>query len=72
MISPQFIVPDVVASAEYYRDTLGFKILGYFLEPPVYAMVGRDSVEIHFGKLEPGLPPQMCCATNLVSTLTSG
>lgn len=45
-------MPDVVATAEYYRDILGFKILGYFAEPPVYSMVARDGVEIHFGKAE--------------------
>lgn len=50
MISPQFVVPDVVAAAEYYRDVLGFRILGCFLNPPVHAIVARDSVEIHFGK----------------------
>ena len=49
-IAPQLVVPDVVKTAEYYRDQLGFKILGYFAEPPVYAMVARDDVEIHFGK----------------------
>ena len=43
MISPEFIVADVVAAAEYYRDVFGFKSLGYFLDPPVYAMVGRDA-----------------------------
>jgi catechol 2,3-dioxygenase-like lactoylglutathione lyase family enzyme len=36
-------VPDVVATAEFYRDKLGFELLGYFLDPPVYAMVRRDS-----------------------------
>ena len=54
MISPQFVVPDVVAAAEYYRDVLGFRIRGYFLEPPIYAIVARDSVEIHFGKADTG------------------
>ena len=54
MACPQFIVPDVVAAAEYYRDVLGFKILGYFLDPPVFAMVARDGVEIHFGKADNG------------------
>src|ERR1041385_646505 len=49
-----FVVPDVVKSAEYYRDVLGFTILGYFLDPPVYAMVRRDQVEIHFGKSDSG------------------
>jgi hypothetical protein len=52
-ISPQFAVPDVVVAAEYYRNKLGFKILGYFLDPPVYCIVARDSVEIHLGRLEP-------------------
>jgi uncharacterized glyoxalase superfamily protein PhnB len=54
MIAPQFLVPDVVAAAEYYRDVLGFQIRGYFLDPPVYAIVGRDSVEIHFGRAATG------------------
>ena len=49
-IAPQFVVPDVVRAAEYYRDQLGFKILGYWLDPPVYSIVARDSAEIHFGK----------------------
>ena len=29
-VSPHFVVPDVVASAEHYRDFLGFKILSNF------------------------------------------
>jgi uncharacterized glyoxalase superfamily protein PhnB len=49
-IIPQFVVPDVVQAAEYYIEKLGFQLLGYFLDPPVYAMVERDAVEIHFGK----------------------
>lgn len=51
-IAAQFLVPDVVATAEYYRDKLGFKILGYFADPPVYAMVSRDVAEIHFGEVD--------------------
>ena len=51
-IAPQFVVTDVVKTAEYYRDQLGFTILGYFKDPPVYAMVARDEVEIHFGKAD--------------------
>jgi catechol 2,3-dioxygenase-like lactoylglutathione lyase family enzyme len=49
-IAPQFVVPDVVKTAEFYRDKLGFEILGFFADPPVYAMVRRDSAEMHFGK----------------------
>jgi uncharacterized glyoxalase superfamily protein PhnB len=51
-IAPSFVVSDVVATAEYYRDVLGFEILGNFADPPVFAMVGRGGVEIHFGKAD--------------------
>jgi len=33
-IAPQFVVPDVVKAAEYYRDFLGFKILGSISAKP--------------------------------------
>src|SRR5437879_13229317 len=56
-ICPHFVVPDVVASAEHYRDVLGFKILSYFLDPPVFAVVARDSLVIHFGKSDNGALP---------------
>ena len=46
------MVHDVIKTAEYYRDELGFTILGYFADPPVFAMVERDNVEIHFGKAD--------------------
>ncbi len=49
-IAPQIVVPDVTKTAEYYRDVLGFRILGYFLDPPLYAMVERDGLQIHFAK----------------------
>ena len=42
-VAPFFLVADVTRAAEYYRDKLGFRIVGYFFEePPVFAMVGRD------------------------------
>jgi len=42
-IAPFFLVADVTKAAEFYRDRLGFRIIGYFFEdPPVFAMVGRD------------------------------
>jgi len=53
-LAPQFVVPDVVRTAEYYRDKYGFEILGYFLDPPVFAIVRRNGVEIHFGKSDRG------------------
>ena len=56
--APTFVVPDVVATAEYYRDKMGFKILGFFAEPPVFAMIARDEVELHFGKIDDGAEMQ--------------
>jgi uncharacterized glyoxalase superfamily protein PhnB len=53
-INPHFVVQDVVVAAEYYRDVFGFKILGYFWDPPVFAMVGRDDVVIQFGRIDRG------------------
>jgi len=51
-VAPRFMVPDVVKAAEYYRDVLGFEIVGFLQDPPVLALVSRDDVEIHFGKGE--------------------
>jgi catechol 2,3-dioxygenase-like lactoylglutathione lyase family enzyme len=56
-LAPQFVVADVVETAEFYRDKLGFTILGYFADPPVFAMVERDDVEIHFGRADNGETP---------------
>src|ERR1041385_8086164 len=53
-VFPVFVVPDVVHTAEYYRDVLGFTIVGTFLDPPVYAMLRRGEVEIHVGKSDTG------------------
>lgn len=58
---PQFAVPDVVRTAEYYRDVLGFTIAGYWDgaqasmatdPPPVFGIVFRDDVRVHFGRAE--------------------
>jgi catechol 2,3-dioxygenase-like lactoylglutathione lyase family enzyme len=54
-ISPQFVVPDVAAAAAYYRERLGFEILGFFREPPVYSIVRRDAIEIHLARGDTGL-----------------
>ena len=53
-IAPQLVVTDIVKTAEYYRDILGFRIIDYFLDPPVYAMVERDGIQIHFAKSDSG------------------
>lgn len=58
---PQFTVPDLVRTAEYYRDVLGFQIAGYWDgeqvslvtdPPPVFAIVWRDEVQIFFNRAD--------------------
>jgi catechol 2,3-dioxygenase-like lactoylglutathione lyase family enzyme len=52
---PHFLVADVRRAAEYYRDRLGFRIIGYFFEePPVFGMVDRDRAEIHLRRVDDG------------------
>jgi catechol 2,3-dioxygenase-like lactoylglutathione lyase family enzyme len=58
---PQFTVPDVVRTAEYYRDVLGFQIAGYWDgesvslapdTPPVFGIVWRDNVQVFFSRAD--------------------
>ena len=53
---PQFTVPDVVQTAEYYRDVLGFEIAGYWATPPQFAIVFRDVVEVFFNRANGAKP----------------
>jgi predicted enzyme related to lactoylglutathione lyase len=45
-ISPCFLVDDVVKSAEYYRDVLGFHFHRYWGEPPCFVILLREGIEI--------------------------
>jgi len=47
-ISPQFFTTDIPATLAYYERKLGFKCLGTWQDPPVYAIVSRDEHTIHF------------------------
>lgn len=67
---PQFTVPDVVRTAQYYRDVLGFQIASYWHgeqaslvtdPPPYFAIVWRDDVQVFFGR---GDPAQSTLATS--------
>ncbi|HMF15441.1 MAG TPA: VOC family protein [Gemmataceae bacterium] len=51
-IAPYFIVDDVVASADYYRDKLGFYYERFWGEPPCFCMVQRKGVVIMLKQLE--------------------
>ena len=55
-IAPYFIVDDVVATANYYRDTLGFAYERFWNDPPSFCMVKRRGVVIMLAQLEqPGV-----------------
>lgn len=45
---PVFRVDDVVVTAAYYRDVLGFEIDFVYGEPPSYASVSRDDAVLNF------------------------
>ena len=45
-IAPYLIVDDVVATATYYRDKLGFGFDRFWGDPPVFCMVHRRGVTI--------------------------
>jgi len=49
-IAPQLVVRDVRKTVEYYRDMLGFSVIKWLPEPPVYGMVHRDGFQVHFVK----------------------
>jgi len=44
--APVLQVKDVVASAEFYSDKLGFETAGFWGEPPCFCIVGRGLVTI--------------------------
>jgi hypothetical protein len=51
-IAPYFIVDDVVSSANYYRDKLGFQYKRFWGEPPCFCMVCRSGIVIMLKQLE--------------------
>ena len=51
-IAPYFFVPDVVAAANFYRDTLGFDYERFWGEPPRFCMVQRGGVVIMLSQIE--------------------
>ncbi len=53
---PYFLVEDVFATAEFYRDVLGFTFDEFFGEPPSFTIVTRDDVRIMFRQMRPARP----------------
>jgi uncharacterized glyoxalase superfamily protein PhnB len=52
-IVPLFFTTDIPATLAWYESKLGFKCLGTWQDPPVYAIVARDQQAIHFRCAEP-------------------
>jgi uncharacterized glyoxalase superfamily protein PhnB len=50
-IAPYFIVDDVVATANYYRDKLGFHYDRFWGEPPCFCMVKRNGIIIMLSQI---------------------
>jgi predicted enzyme related to lactoylglutathione lyase len=50
-VAPYFIVDDVVATANFYRDKLGFHYERFWGEPPCFCMVGRGGIIIMLSQL---------------------
>jgi predicted enzyme related to lactoylglutathione lyase len=51
-VAPYFIVDDVVATANYYRDKLGFDYDRFWGEPPGFCMVYRGGIIVMLSQLE--------------------
>lgn len=52
-IAPHFIVDDILTTANFYRDTLGFDYERIWGDPPVFCMVHRGGVTIMLNQIEP-------------------
>jgi len=51
------LVENVVKTAEYYRDVLGFKFDRYWGEPTCFVILRRDSIEISLSRPGPSCSP---------------
>jgi len=51
-VAPCFIVNDVVITANFYRDKLGFHYERFWGEPPCFCMVKRSGIVIMLSQLE--------------------
>lgn len=50
-IAPLFIVEDIVATANFYRDKLGFRYERIWGEPPCFTLVQRGGITIMLKQL---------------------
>jgi predicted enzyme related to lactoylglutathione lyase len=52
-VLPVFLVDDIVATVEFYRDVLGFEVDFLYGTPPAYASVSRDDAIFNFSMSDP-------------------
>ena len=57
-IAPYFLVDDVVATAEFYREQLGFDYERFWGDPPAFCMVKRRGIVIMLSQLRPRVGPR--------------
>jgi len=55
-ITPVFFTTDIPATLQYYETKLGFRCVGTWQDPPVYAIIERDNQSIHFRCAPPPAP----------------
>jgi len=51
-VAPYFIVNDVVVTANFYRDKLGFHYERFWGDPPCFCMVQRSGIVIMLSQLD--------------------
>lgn len=51
-VAPYFIVDDVVATANFYRDKLGFQYERFWGDPPCFCMVQRSGIVIMLSQFD--------------------
>ena len=50
--APILLVEDVVASADYYRDSVGFSYERFWGEPPCFCILWRDSFHLMLSQVD--------------------
>jgi len=55
-IAPYFLVHDVVSTANWYRDVLGFRYEQFWGEPPSFCMVKRGEIVIMLAQVDASTP----------------
>jgi uncharacterized glyoxalase superfamily protein PhnB len=51
-VAPYFLVDDVVATANFYRDKLGFEYRMFWGDPPCFTIVTRNGAAIMLAQFE--------------------